>query len=165
MHTRMCEPHKNRFRLVVHTRFLQILRSCVELASTKNVFTSKVASGVVFHSSSSLLICWAEIGRARSNSVSLGVLTNHGKKVRSSINGNHCFKSQFISFNAPWFKHGDLTSSVTSSLLGLVTDRATQQSNPTWQEWNPAKTHCGSHNCSTPKPYLPRDYELWKPWC
>lgn len=52
---------------------------------------------LTFHSSSSLLICWAVICRARSCSCSEGILTSQDRKQRSWIRGCHCELSQLMS--------------------------------------------------------------------
>lgn len=57
--------------------------------------SSSVASGLSFHSSSSLLICWAEIWRLLICSWSEGTLTSHDRNCRSCINGCHWLGSLF----------------------------------------------------------------------
>lgn len=52
---------------------------------------------LTFQSSSSLLICWAVICRARSCSCSEGILTSQDRKQRSWIRGCHCELSQLMS--------------------------------------------------------------------
>lgn len=49
-------------------------------------------------SSSSLLIWWKVMGRARSCSCSEGTLTSQDRNERSSIRGDHCVVSQTMSF-------------------------------------------------------------------
>lgn len=52
---------------------------------------------LTFQSSSSLLICWAVICRARSCSCSEGILTSQDRKHRSWIRGCHWELSQLMS--------------------------------------------------------------------
>lgn len=68
--------------------------------------SATVASGIVFHSSSSLLICCAEICRVLSCSCSVGSFTSHGKNARSSMSGSHAERSQLLSFEAGADAHG-----------------------------------------------------------
>ena len=66
-------------------------KTCCGSSSTPGFSrSSRVASGLSFHSSSNLLICWAEICLALNCSCSEGTFTSQGRNWRSWINGCHC---------------------------------------------------------------------------
>lgn len=70
--------------------------------------SSIVAAALSFQSSSSLLIWWKVIWRARSCSCSDGTLTSHERNERSSISGDHWVVSQTMSLELCIAAHGCL---------------------------------------------------------
>lgn len=137
-----------------------------------------------FQSSSSLLICWAVICRARSCSCSDGILTSQERKHRSWIRGCHCELSQLMSFKLLWLAHGCLCHDqnhmwnvivkccicfeivMEFRVQGVLTCKAAPQLSRLWQGWSPAERHCGNHSYSTPKLFPPavRPYVGSPPW-
>lgn len=78
---------------------------------------------LTFHSSSSLLICWAVICRARSCSCSDGILTSQDRKQRSWISGCHCELSQLMSLRLLWLAQGCLHKPVGRGAGGQESPR------------------------------------------
>jgi len=79
---------------------MELRPTCAGSSSTPGFSkSSRCASGFSFHNSSSLLICCAEIWRARSCSASEGTFTSQDKNCRSWIRGCHWVGSQFMSWS------------------------------------------------------------------